>query len=107
MKLPIYIKSAQINGLTPTVADNSIVSIDDFDNKDINIELLVVVLMLDHASLKELQHVAATCGYTNVAFYHRGKCIDAFFYEVSTDEHEYVYPSLVVADFLSGLVHAI
>lgn len=92
MKLPIYIQSKQINGMTPQVADSTIISIEDFDNKDINIELLIVVLMLSQVSMQELVEAAKATEYSTVAFYHRGKCIDAFFYDVASDEHEFSYP---------------
>lgn len=103
MKLSLYITEKQFNSFTPVEADASLKSVDDFEGCDINIELFVVVLMLSRDSLNELKTAATKTVYPKVAFYHRGNCIDAVFYELATDEHQFEYAACVISDFLGAL----
>lgn len=103
MKLPVYITEKQINSSTPVEPDESLKSQEDFDSCDVNIEFFVVALMLSADSLKELKIAADNTKYPKVAFYHRGKCIDAYFYEYASDEHVYEYSVSALRDFL-GIV---
>lgn len=103
MKLPLYISSKTFNCATPIEADETLITSEDFENKDVNIEFFIVALMLSHDSLKELQAAAETSEYPNVVFFHRGKCIDAVFFHEATDDYAHIYTSETIAAFLSAI----
>lgn len=101
MKLSFYIQQdRQFNNLTPVEADEHIRSVGELSECNVNIEFVIVVLMLSTSDLAKLKSHLLTTFCTKVAFYHRGKSIDAVCYETATDAHTFEYTVKSLIDFL-------